>query len=231
MLFGNCRGNMTVQLEIDGVEIERVTQNKFLGITIDDKLSWKSHIKHVRTKISKSISILNKAKQFLDHKSLRTLYCSLVLPYLSYCAEVWGNTYKSSLHSLSVLQKRAIRIIHKVGYLDHTTPLFLRSHLLKFSEIVEYQTAIIMFKAIHNLLPANIQKLFRGRDGGYNLRGEFKLKTLAVRTTVRTFSISICGVKLWNSLPVELKQCLNVGHFKRKYKDGIFTKYRIEDGP
>lgn len=59
---------------------------------IDDKISWKSQIKHVQTKMSSCIAVLNKAKQALDHKSLCILYCTLVLPYLIYCAEVWAIT-------------------------------------------------------------------------------------------------------------------------------------------
>jgi len=52
------------------------------------------------------------------------LYCSLILPYLICTGEIWGNTYKSQLHTLMLLQKKAIRYIAKASYLDHTHPLF-----------------------------------------------------------------------------------------------------------
>ncbi len=61
MLFGNCRSNTQIQIRLDGVDIERVNEIKFLGVTIDDQVSWKSHIKHVQTKVSRSIAVLNKA--------------------------------------------------------------------------------------------------------------------------------------------------------------------------
>ena len=166
----------------------------------------------------------------LDQKSLRILYCSLVLPYLNYCTEVWGNTYKTSLHSLTILQKKAIRIIHNVRYLDHTNPLFIRSKLLKFTDLVEFQTTQIMFKAKINILPLNIQKLFSDREGGYNLRGKLNFKVNSVRTTRKMFCISICGVRLWNSLSGEIKECPNINQFKIKYKELIFTRYRDEEG-
>ena len=110
MLFGNCRMNTEIHININGVEIERVYENKFLGIIIDDRFSWKSHITHVQSKLSRTIYVLNKVKLVLDQKSLCILYCSLVLPYLSYCTEVWGNTYKTSLHSLTILQKKAFTL-------------------------------------------------------------------------------------------------------------------------
>lgn len=139
---------------------------------IDEKISWKSQIKHVQTKMSRCIAVLNKAKHALDHKSLRTLYCTLVLPYLIYCVEVWGNNYMTTIHPLLILQKKAIRIIHGAGYRDHTNSLFLQSKLIKFKDMVDFHTAQILFKAKNNLLPENIQTLFTGREGGYNLRGK-----------------------------------------------------------
>ena len=146
MLFGKCRTAARVHISIDGVGIECVSEIKFLVVTIDDQMNWKPQIK-LQTKLSRSISVINKAKTFLDHNSLCILYCSLVLPYLTYCVEVWGNNYKSSLCSLTVLQKRAVRIIHKVGYLDQSFTIS------KYIDIVLYQTVQIMHKAKSNKLP------------------------------------------------------------------------------
>ena len=64
----------------------------------------------------------------------------------------------------------------------------------------------IMYKAKNNLLSGNVQKLFCEREGRYNLRGKLNLKILKVRTTLKGFCITICGVKLWNKLCVEIKQ-------------------------
>ena len=88
IVFGNAQRNSSLQLPVDSGPIEIVSEIKFLGVVIDNNLSWKSHVKHIKTKISKSLSIINKAKPYLDVNALRTLYCSLILPYLSYCVEV-----------------------------------------------------------------------------------------------------------------------------------------------
>ena len=62
MVFGKCRLNTEVMIKIDGVAINRVQENKFLGVIIDDRLSWKQHITHVKYKVSRSIAVINKAK-------------------------------------------------------------------------------------------------------------------------------------------------------------------------
>ena len=117
MLFSNHNKNTQVQIQVNGVDIDRVYENKFLGVIIDDKINWKSHIKHIQSKLSRSISVLSKAKpQITPH--------SLLLPYLHYCAEVCGNIYKCAIQPLSIPQERPIRIIHNTGYRDHTNSLF-----------------------------------------------------------------------------------------------------------
>lgn len=230
-VFGNYKETPELLIRINGIEIEKVTEIKFLGITIDNKLSWKSHIGHIQRKISKNIAIINKAKYVLNYKALYILYSSLILSYLTYGIEVWGNNYKSSLHSLVTLQKRAIRVIHKVGYQEHTNILFLQSNMLKFMDLVVFYTAQLMYKANWILLPANIQILFIKRDSCYNLRGYGHFKVPAFRTTKKSMCVSVCGARLWNNLRAQLKQCPFIYQFKSKYKQVILSKYRTEECP
>lgn len=93
------------------------------------------------------------------------MYNSLILPYLTYCVEVWGNSYKSNTELIYKLQKKAIRFVHNVGYKEYTNPLFLKSHIIKFSELVKLKTAQIAYKARNNQLPENIQNMFSDRMG------------------------------------------------------------------
>lgn len=174
MRFGNCKINTHVQVMMDNVNIERVYENKFLGVILDHEICWIPHIKYVRAKLARSIAVLGKTRHILDHKVLYTLYCSLILPYLNYCVEVWGNTYKSTIRSLCILQKKAMRIINDVGFCEHINMLFLKSHALKFMDLIEFKTAQIMYKARNNLLPGNIKKCSQTERGF--IRGKFNLK-------------------------------------------------------
>ena len=67
-----------------------MSETKFLGVIIDDKLSWKNHVSYLCKKLQKSMGILRKVKYLLKRLSLLTLYNSLVLLYMMYCCEVWG---------------------------------------------------------------------------------------------------------------------------------------------
>lgn len=229
MFFGNCNVHLESVINIDGVDLDTVSEIKFLGLIIDSKLNWKSHIKHIQGKVSKTISIINKAKYYLDYHALLLLYYSLVFPYLTYCVVVWGNNYKSSLHPLIILQKRAVRIIHKAGYCDHTNALFLQSKVLKLPDLVDFYTAQLLFKANRELLPVNLQQLFTQREGHYNLRRCSNFEIKLVRTTRKSLCVSVCGVKLWNQLGSELKQCPTIHLFKSGFKNMVLSRYMNED--
>lgn len=141
---------------------------------------------------------------------------------------MWGNTYKSSLEPLYILQKRAIRIIHNVSYLEHIDPLFVKSKIIKFYDIVEFLTAQFQYKAMNNLLPSHLLKMFHEREGGYDLRETLNFKIRRCQTSVKRFCITHTAVRLWKRLSVDLKQCPGINQFKNKYKQIIFTRYREE---
>jgi hypothetical protein len=133
---------------------------KFLGIKIDENLSWCDHIKHINTKISRAIFTIRQCKQFLPLTCMKTLYISLIHPYITYGILAWGNASKSLLYHTSILQKKAIRIISRAHYNSHTDPLFKRLNILKLSDQYEYEIALFMFKYIKGKLPSSFNGIF-----------------------------------------------------------------------
>ena len=71
--------------------INSASQLKYLGVIIDSKLNWISHITYVKNKISKGIGIMFKARDYSNTNCLSNLYHTYIFPYLIYCIEVWGN--------------------------------------------------------------------------------------------------------------------------------------------
>ena len=123
-------------------------------------LTWKEHIVNLSRKLSKSIALIRKASNDLNRNALNILYWTIFYPYLNYCAEVWGNTYKSTISVLFLKQKKVIRLICNAKYLDHTTALFQNMNILRLDQIITFKTALVMFKAYHSLLPKPLQNRF-----------------------------------------------------------------------
>ena len=116
-------------------------------------------------------------------------------------------------------------MIHNVGYREHTKKLFLKSQEMKLFDLVQYKTSIIVFKARKNDLPSQVQKLFHDREGGYYLRREFNLKEMYAKKVKKRQCLSVCGVKMWNTLSEEIKRSTNIHLFKKHCKTFVLSKY------
>ena len=133
------------------------------------------------------------------------LYDTLCVPYLSYCSEIWGNTYTSNINCVYLLEKKVLRTVCNVDYRYHSNVLFKELRILKLFYNIELKTAMIMYKANKRMLLLNIQRLFSVDDVAYyNTRQLKNTKQVYIRTTLKSTCISICGVKLSNSLKMDL---------------------------
>ena len=76
------------------VDIEQVSTLKFLGVHIDEHLTWSVHAKHVLNKLRSGLAAVRRVKPFLKQGTLITLYHSLMGSHFQYCISSWcyGNT-------------------------------------------------------------------------------------------------------------------------------------------
>ena len=141
---------------------------------------------------------------------------------MSYCCAVWGNTYKSNIEYIYLLQKKVVRIVCGVGYREHTNELFNELRILTLINIVKLRSACIMYKAYKKLLPNNLQLLISlDSDRGHITRQNNTFKQVFARTTLK----SQC-IQLWNSLENSIKSANNILTFRKLYKRKIFLLYR-----
>ena len=136
------------------------TSTKFLGIHIDENLSWKRHICQLNSKIARASFAINQVKNVLPKESLKTLYVALIQPHINYGILAWGNASLSTLNKTNILQKRILRTINKVKYNTHTDPLFRKSEILKLNDLYVYNILIFMFEYCQNKLPPSFQSMF-----------------------------------------------------------------------
>lgn len=214
-------------LQINQITITRVNEVCFLGVILDENLTWKAHIAHVARKISKSIGIIYRSSFYLFKSALRMLYFALVYPYLQYCITVWGSTYASNTKRLVVLQKRVVRIVDKQGFGVHTTPIFCKYKLLKFEDIYFFELGKLIFKYQHECLPRCFENSFLEVNKIHNYATR-KADTLYVpycRTNIRLFSVNYQGPKFYNTLPSDICNSSCIYKFQDKLKRFFFSFY------
>jgi hypothetical protein len=155
-----------LKIYINNSELNRIGTDcdekaaKFLGISIDEHLTWKYHIAHVNSKVSRSLFAIRQVKHILPSTSLKTLYFSLIHSHLSYGLLAWGNVNQSALHRSIILQKRALRTINNANFNSHTDPLFKSSGILKLKDMYEQQVILFVFDYLSCNLPSSFLNTF-----------------------------------------------------------------------
>ena len=160
MLFSNKLATLPNDIVFDGTLIQRVRSTKFLGLIIDEKLSWKAHIDNICKIIARNTGILSKLRQFLPKYIMLSLYSTLILPYLNYGLIAWGSAATSQINRLFILQKRAIRIIYNADFRAHTNNLFLNDKTLKIKDLYIFQLGQLMYKLSTKQLPMPLNDMF-----------------------------------------------------------------------
>ena len=111
--------------------------------------------------MKKGLNCLIMVKNQLTYRAKLNVYHGLIHSHLSYCSLIWiSSISKKELRMLSILQKKALRIIFSAKYNAHTDPLFERSRITKVENIFEKESLLMTYKFQNNCLPTSIQKLF-----------------------------------------------------------------------
>ena len=154
-------------LNMGGVPIERRTVARFLGVLIDDKLTFSQHISAIKSKMSRYTGALYRLKHILPLKARLTIFNSLVQSHLNYCSLIWGSTNKSKIESLFSTQKKAVRAImpghvnyfYNSGILPTHTKTFINTSKILTVQNIILKNIIIFFNKIYynrHLLPNSV---------------------------------------------------------------------------
>ena len=141
-------------LHIFNKTIERTSSIKFLGVMLDEHITWNEHIKTIGKKLAKNIGLLYKARVLLDKESLKTIYFSYIHSYLNYANIAWASTYFTKLKPIHCQQKHAAGSVFGKDRLTHSRPLLRSLNALNIYQINIYQHANFMHKFKHSQTPS-----------------------------------------------------------------------------
>jgi len=208
--------------------IKRVSSTKFLGVDIEDNLTWINHTKKIERKLSSLIFVIRNIRHKINRKTALQLYDTLILSQLSYCVLIWGNTYKTHISNIFRLQKRALRLCHGLSVLT-SDELFRFTNRLSFYDIHKFHTAKLVYRFFNQstIFPKCIAALFSKTSEihHFNTRSvdQLCLHHFFGRLAPRNFSTKLYAPVLWNKIPIHIRQTVTEGHFKNLYKSFLLT--------
>lgn len=221
MIFrkGRKKISFNKKLLIDNTMIEIKSQTKFLGVIIDDKLSFAPHIKYIRGKVARATGVLFKCRKFFKSDVLRSLYNAFIYPYFTYCVTVWGNACLEYLKPLIILQKRAVRCIISANGRAHTAPIFSDLKILRFEKVFAYCVQLFMYKFHHKTLPAIFNEFFKfnrefhDHDRSSNLIHVPNIKYC--KSAIRQKAVRFIGVNTYNYFFKKISLEVEVSTYKK----------------
>ena len=222
-----------ITLKLNGTTLYESNKIKYLGIVMDDKLTWKHHISELSKKISKSIGIIYKMRKMCPQRVQMSLYYSLVHSHLNYGACVWGNADEIHLNKVRLLQKKVIRTISNADFNEHSGPLFKNLNILKLEDLFKMQYACLMWEYEHGNLPTCFKNYFKKVSDMHNY--ETRNATTGklsenIRVNTSTHGLTMLkfqGPKVFNAIKdfEFYNDSKSLYNFRHKYKSYLIDLY------
>lgn len=227
ILFSYKRSTDLPLINIGPGRIHETSCTKFLGVLFDRHLTFKEHISYISRKLSKSIGVIYKLNNFLPIAVLKSLYMTLVHPYLTYAIEAWHATNATVTNKLLTIQKKAVRATNKLDYNAHTDECFKSMNLLKLPDLYSFLVTIYMYKTLYLNFDNELKSALQSHSDShnYNTRNRDNFVLPKYSRSKSQFNIQFKAVELWNALPKNLHSNTSLGIFKKNLKQYYCNNY------
>ena len=212
--------------------LQDVAHHKHLGVTIRSDLRWSDHITDISNKSSKLINIMKSLKFTLDRKTLETIYTSFIRPILEYGSQVWSGCTVQDEEKLECIQLNAARIVTGAMHGTSTAKIYEETGWLTLSKRREISKLTLMYKLVHNLVPdalCSILSTASPDTGNYTTRQQFDLPHFRARTDLFDKSFFPSTVRLWNQLPLEIRNSDSIQKFKSSITQPVVRPIKFDE--
>lgn len=226
MVLSNAPRHVNVDVLIENIVIEKVSEMKYLGCFIDEKLNFGCNANNICKKVGKKLGFLGRISHKLDFLSKITVYNTIVMPHFRFCSTLLFLSSVSDIRRMQVLQNKAMRVILKCN--KRTNVESMRDVLNWFTiwQSIVYDVIIFMFKIKNQLLPSYMLECFGSNSDMVRetrSKHDFKLNRCQRSSTQK--SLMYNGAKLYNNLPTYMKNEANIYVFKNTLKKYVKDNY------
>ena len=212
--------------------VTKANHVKFLGLLLDENLSWKHHLSELSKKLARTCGMFLKVRHLLPTDVLVSLHYSLFASFLQYGIVVWGLTYDTYIKPIFILQKKVVRAITFNNFSAPSAPIFLTLRLLKLQDLFEMKLLTFVYEAVNKLSPSCFHEFVDvlSQVHQHDTRQARKGDILLTRKNSLQYglkSIRYAGAKSWNSISHVIKQAPTVMSFRHQLKLHFFaTNYK-----
>ena len=215
----------------DGKKLSCEKNVTFLGMVLDEHLTWVDHCSFVANKMARNAGIINRVKKVLPTPSLQLIYNSLIFSHYSYGLEVWG-AHSKALDRICGIQKKALRSVTKSHWLAHTEPRMKTLEILNVTDQYQVQCLNTTYDMLNGRGPDIFQfrDKIRSNNTRHNLRSTSTQPSNLGLPHVSTdkHSFSHLAPSFWNNLPEDIKNVTNRYNFRKLTKKHYLQTYKAK---
>ena len=208
------------QVFINREKIKQVDKTKYLGVIVDDTLSWEEQYESVKKKVAGGLAAMKKLKGILPQSMLFQVYKALVESHLRYADVVWGSLSETKITALQRLQNRAFEIIQGSKIKDSLIrPTF------SIDQMFQFDRSVLMYKIINKICPESLHDKFAERSSisKYDTRNKTDLQIPRLNLDFSRKSFNYTGLKTWNSVPTHIRESGTLTRFKNGLKSHFLS--------
>ena len=218
LLILGRNSNQQVTVNVGDSVIENTEEEKLLGVVIDKKLNFETHISKLCKKAGNKLSALARVSGYMDTNKLKILMRAFVISQFQYCPLVWMFHSRHLNNKINRIHERALRIVYK-DYESNFNTLLGKDNSVSIHAKNLQILMIEMFKTKENMNPHFMKEIFCERIVTYNLRNNNEFLLPRVRTTsYGSETIKYRGQCLWLSLPQHIRNAQSITEFKKEIK-------------
>lgn len=198
-----------------------------LGVIFDPDLSFNSHLKQISRTAFFHLRNISKIRHVLSQKDAEKLVHAFVTSRLDYCNSLLSGSSRKSLKTLQLVQNAAARVLTRTKRREHISPILASLHWLPVKSRIEFKILLLTFKALNNIAPLYLKELLIPYKPTRALRSQNSSllvvpKFSKSRVGARAFSHQ--APRLWNNLPLSVREAVTICSFKSRLKTFLFDK-------
>lgn len=218
------------ELKINEIDIEETNAITYLGITINNTLTWENHIENIKRKINPITGILKKLQGITSESIRRSVYYALIDSHLKYLNIIWGNTSQTLLKPLETLQNRAIRNIYNLPYRTHRAQMYKETRIMPLQMSRDMNTIIYTHNIMNNRIKTNTRITTNNDIHSYNTRNRTNMHTESINThRYGKTALNHQMINLYNQLPKHLKEEMRPTIFKKQLQVHLISNMKVNN--
>ena len=196
-----------------------------IGAYFDPSFQMKQHVNNIIKSCYYQIRSLSKIRKYLTIESSKKLIHAFVSSRLDNLNSLLIELPDTQLRRLQVIQNHAARLVMQQKKSCHVTPLLIELHWLPIERRIQYKLLLLVYKCLHNTAPAYLSALLQPYESARALRSAAQCLLVEPKTKKKygERAFAVAGPRLWNELPLRIRECPTVTAFKTAIKTHLFS--------